>query len=283
MATTTEATAFRIWPGAAPGSEDWDWPEQETLSEPPNSIRMLRNITQPTLTPFLPDPAVATGTAVVVCPGGGHRILAIDHEGLDVARWLVTRGIAAFVLRYRLMRTPASDDEFLHPAPDGDRDAERARMRAQGALGIADGSQALRVVRERAAEWSLDPARVGILGFSAGGHVAAGAALSYDAASRPSFTAPIYGALWEDVQVPSDAPPLFTALATDDSIAVTPCLQLYSAWHAAGIPAEIHIYAAGGHGFGMFRQGLPSDSWIERFGEWLAAIGMTGAAGVRER
>src|SRR5205814_3636697 len=122
-----------------------------------------------------------------------------------------------------------------------------------------------------AAAWGLQDGRIGIMGFSAGGHLSVGVVLAADAGSRPDFVAPIYGALWEDAVVPADAPPLFTALASDDRIAVEPCVALYSAWHAAGRPAEIHIYAKGGHGFGMVRQGLPSDGWIERFGEWLAA------------
>ncbi len=116
--------------------------------------------------------------------------------------------------------------------------------------------------------------RIGVLGFSVGGHLAAGVALANQPDSRPDFVAPIYGALWENVVVPADAPPLFTALASDDRIAVAPCLALYSAWHAAGRSAEIHIYAQGGHGFGMVKQGLPSDGWIERFGDWLEAQGL---------
>ena len=111
------------------------------------------------------------------------------------------------------------------------------------------------------------------MGFSAGGRVTAGVALEHDAQSRPDFAAPIYGALWEDITVPADAPPLFMALANDDELAVEPGLALYSAWRAAGHPVELHIYAQGGHGFGMRKQGLPADHWIDRFGEWLQVQG----------
>ena len=143
---------------------------------------------------------------------------------------------------------------------------------------IADGLQALRTVRQHADRWHLDPARLGILGFSAGGVVAAGAATQYDAASRPSFAAPIYG-LWDGRPLPGDVPPLFLAAATDDPLVdVQHSLSLYTAWKAIGRPAELHLYAQGGHGFGMNRQGLPSDGWIDRFWEWLVAQGFGGAA-----
>jgi acetyl esterase/lipase len=264
-----------LWPNGAPGSENWSQREKDYVFDEPWTHRVTRNVTDPTLTVFLPEPALATGTGVIVCPGGAHHFLSVDHEGYDVARWLNARGIAAFVLKYRVIETPDDDAAFLEArARIGERGRLRELLREHWPLALADGQQAVRVVRERAAEWGLKDGRVGIMGFSAGGHVSAGAALSDDTASRPDFVAPIYGALWEDVVVPVDAPPLFTALASDDRIAVEPCVALYTAWHSAGRPAEIHIYAQGGHGFGMVKQGLPSDGWIERFGDWLAAQGL---------
>ena len=260
----------RLWPGGAPGSETWHRQEKEYTFTDPLPHRVARNVTDPSLTVFLPEPAVANGTGVVICPGGAHHFLAVDHEGYEVARWLNQRGIAAFVLKYRVIETPEDDAEFLELRSQiGVPGRLQMLLRAHWPLALADGQQALRIVRGRAGEWGLRDDRIGILGFSAGGHVAAGVALEHEADSRPDFVAPIYGALWQNVDVPADAPPLFIALAGDDRIAVEPCLALFSAWHAAGRPAEIHVYAQGGHGFGMFRQGLPSDGWIERFHEWL--------------
>lgn len=275
MTAASLPPAIPLWPDGAPGSEDWTHDEQETHNVPPFDITVVRNVSRPTLTPFLPDPERATGAAAVVCPGGAFHILAIDHEGYDVARWLNARGVAAFVLRYRLIPTSANDDEFGREI--GANMSEPGRMDAlmaqYGPLFQADGLQAVRLVRERAAEWGVDPARVGIMGFSAGGTVTVAAATHYDAASRPAFAAPIYPPPHRDLAVPDDAPPIFMAVAHDDRFAATGSIPLYSAWQAAGRLAELHIYAAGGHGFGMRSQGLPTDSWIERFGEWLGAQG----------
>ncbi|MFL5590133.1 MAG: alpha/beta hydrolase [Ktedonobacteraceae bacterium] len=275
MHIVDQAEVIPIWPGDPPGSEDWTQLEQEIFAPPPIRFRSVRNVTQPTLTAFLPHPSKATGTAVIICPGGGFHALAIDHEGRDVARWLNTRGVAAFVLKYRLLAIEVRDEDFERQFQENlsDRNKIREVTKQIGPLAIADGQQAVRIVRKRASEWGLAPNRIGIMGFSAGGRVTAGVALEHDAQSRPNFAAPIYGALWEDITVPADAPPLFMALANDDELAVEPGLALYSAWRAAGHPVELHIYAQGGHGFGMRKQGLPADHWIDRFGEWLQIQG----------
>jgi acetyl esterase/lipase len=278
MPTTAQQAAIPLWPEGAPGSEGWTHDEQETHHVPPFDITVVRNVSRPTLTPFLPDPGTATGAAAIICPGGAYHILAIHHEGYDVARWLNARGVAAFVLRYRLIPTPQSDEGFGQAIKDNMSDRERwhEMMARYVPLGVADGQRAVRLVRERAAEWGVDPARVGIMGFSAGGTVTVGAATQYDDASRPAFAAPIYGAPRGEIAVPADAPPLFIAVAHDDAFAASSCVPLYSAWSAAGRSAELHIYAQGGHGFGMFKKGLPADSWIDRFGDWLGAQGLLG-------
>jgi acetyl esterase/lipase len=264
---------YPIWPDVAPGSETWRQQEKDYTFHDPWPHRITRNVVTPTLTAFLPEPGLATGTGVIVCPGGAYHFLAVDHEGHMVAQWLNERGIAAFMLKYRVIEMPDDDDEFLAM-----RDQVGARLQqhfaAHWPLALADGQQAVRIARRRAAEWGVRPDRIGIMGFSAGGHLSAGVALLGDADSRPDFVAPIYGALWEDIVVPEDAPPLFTALASDDPIAVKPCFALYNAWQAAGKSAEIHCYARGGHGFGMIRQNLPSDGWIDRFGEWMVSQGL---------
>lgn len=262
-----------LWPDGAAGSETWSNPEKDYTFTEPWTHRITRNVVDPTLTVFLPEATVATGTGVIICPGGAHHFLAVDHEGYDVARWLNQRGIAAFVLKYRVIQTPDDDEEFL-VARTQIMERLQNMLHAHWPLALADGQQAVRIVRQHAAEWGLQDDRIGIMGFSAGAHVSAGVALAQDAGSRPDFVAPIYGALWEDVVVPGDAPPFFTAFASNDPIAVKPCLALYAAWQAAGRSAEMHIYAQGSHGFGMVKQGLPVDGWIERFGEWLESEGL---------
>ena len=264
-----------IWPAGAPGSESWQQREQLTQPHAPFNIPLVRNVVQPSLTVHLPRPEIATGTAVVICPGGAFHFLAIEHEGTQVAAWLTKRGIAACILRYRLIETAVDEQAFLQKFQE--TMADRQRMR--GLIGdlvpliSADGNQAIRLVRQHAAEWGIAPDRIGILGFSAGGVVTTCVATQYDSTSRPNFAAPIYSAPLEGLVAPVDAPPLFMALANNDQMAVDSSLALYRIWQAAGHSAELHIYAQGGHGFGMNTQQLPADHWIDAFADWLHAQG----------
>lgn len=270
--STTQPFVLPLWDGAAPGSEDWTHSEIEQENYPPSGIRIVRNVVQPTLIAYLPDPAIATGSAVIVCPGGAFHLLAIDHEGHDVARWLNRQGVAAFILKYRLAPSPADPEEFaryMEQLFSGDRTALNQTMQRIIPLEIADAKQAMRVVRQHAAEWQIASERIGILGFSAGGRVTAGLALEYDAATRPAFAAPIYGAVWGELDVPADAPPLFLALAADDDLGIDLSLNLFAAWRKAGKQAELHLYGEGGHGFGMRVQGMPVDHWMETFYVWM--------------
>ena len=247
-------------------------PAQELMfGEPP--VKLARNVVNPTLTAFLPETSHATGTAVIVAPGGAFIILAVAHEGDDVARWLAERGVAAFTLRYRLAPTPRDDAEFRTLRAQQMRKPKLLQpiVKSQAPISIEDGKEAVRLVRMRAAEWGIAPHRVGILGFSAGGAVAVGAATGYGRGNRPAFAASIYGA-GADVTVPSDAPPVFIAAAADDPVVpANTSVQLYSHWVTAGRPAELHIYVKGGHGFGLHEQRLPSDHWIDAFYAWLIA------------
>jgi len=264
-----------VWPGSAPGTHNWSQPEQETILLHLlhlKNTKVVRNVVQPTLTAYLPDPAVANGTAVIVCPGGGFLFLNMDTEGTDVARWLNAHGVTAFVLKYRLLPTEARDEDFFQQLQHPDVE----QMKSHAALGVIDGKQALRVIRERAKAWGINPERIGILGFSAGGVVTIRAATQFGAESRPNFAAPIYGPVWQELVVPADAPPLFIALANDDPGLPDDSTSLYRAWKAAGRPVELHIYSKGGHGFAMAPQGLPCDYWIEQFGEWLQTQGFFG-------
>ncbi|WP_218127052.1 alpha/beta hydrolase [Catalinimonas alkaloidigena] len=272
-----QSREVRIYPGPAPGSEQWNWKEKQNNR---NAIQLMTvfNVVNPTLTVFPADPGVATGASVIICPGGGFHFLAIDNEGNDAARWLAKKGITAFVLKYRTAHID-TDDPFadMMAGLNGPRQAAwHAENEATIPLSIADGRAALAYVRQHAADFGVDPDRVGILGFSAGGTVTAAAAFDYTAANRPAFVAPVYAYMPDSLQgsVGSDTPPLFVVCASDDQLHLAPhSVSLYSKWLAAERPAELHMYAKGGHGFGMNTQHLPSDHWIERFAEWLAQQG----------
>ena len=270
-------------------SEEGSGHDSEIWTEDPGGGRVVAGVTTPSLTPVLPDAERATGSAVVVAPGGGFANLQWDKEGIAVANWLSERGIAAFVLKYRLMTPdPALIQTILGMIAAGDLSgfiaATRAALNRTGIvpLALADGRSAMNLVRSRAAEWGLDPERIGLMGFSAGAVLTAGVALDHDAQSRPSFVAPIYGAapavLDPSVSLPPTAagelPPLFTMIANNDfPELVEGSLDLVRHWRAAGRPVEMHLYSDGGHGFGLRPLGLPVDTWIDRFGDWLRALG----------
>ena len=264
-AFAAEQQVISLWPGAAPGSESWTQQEQEKIN---GAERSVTNVTHPALTVFPADPKLANGTGVIVCPGGGFTQLVMNKEGDEIARWLNTLGITAFVLKYRLMRT--GDGGENDPA------TRRERGVAVRSMAVADGEQAVRVVRGRAAEWSIAPDRIGIIGFSAGGYVTAGVAMTADASSRPNFAIPVYAGVPDQVTVPAGAPPLFLAHAADDDRVdpVRTSIRMYTAWQQAGVPAELHIYAKGGHGFGMRRPGQPVQGWTDRLREWLDQLGL---------
>jgi acetyl esterase/lipase len=234
-----------------------------------NGEHVVSNIHAPSLTPYLPDPAQATGCAVIIAPGGGHRELCVDHEGHNLARWLQGRGIAAFVLLYRLAKEEGStytvDDHAL-----------------------ADMQQAVRVVRARADEWNVDPHRVGVLGFSAGGELAALVSMHNDPGNpaagsifaiqscRPDFQALIYPGRSARYTVAKDSPPVFIACGFQDREDIAQGMaEVYLKYKEAGVPAELHIYAAAGHGFGV-RENTPGavGHWPERFEAWLADMKM---------
>jgi len=277
------AGGFAIWPGIPPGSENWTWHEQTGLQ---GGSRMVRNIATPSLTMYKPAPGKANGASVIIAPGGAFRFLMVDYEGVEMARRLTERGVTAFVLRYRLLHTPedaAAMNAYLQnlfkTLAASDTRSENppvfdAATTAAVKLAEEDGRQAIRYVRQHAAEWSLDPRRIGIAGFSAGGAVVMGAVMQHDAPSRPDFAAPIYAAYRTATPVPADAPPLFLAMADDDQL-VSPnsSARLYMAWHAAGKAAELHIFRQGGHGFGMKTQNRPSDTWFNLFYAWMDSSG----------
>ena len=267
-----------IWPGVAPGSEKAEQKEQFTPF-PGGKSSVVRNVTRPTLTVYLPDPAKATGTGVIVAPGGAFRMLTLDAEGNDVARWLAERGIAAFVLKYRLIETSSSDalmwTQFMARMAAA-KVSGTASFADDAKLGIADGIQAVKVVRARAKEWNIATDRIGFVGFSAGGMVASYTMLDASDVARPNFVAPIYGGPLADVpKIPSKLPPVFLAYASDDSLIAERVDAFYAALRKAGHHPELHIYHKGGHGFGMNKQGVSSDYWIEDLYHWMESLGYT--------
>jgi acetyl esterase/lipase len=255
-----------IWPGIAPGSENWTEQEQETYTPAEATVR---NVIKPALIVYLPEKTKATGAGVIIAPGGAFRLLAIDVEGRVVAQWLVARGIAAFVLKYRTVQQPSGGMAAGRggtPSPGS--------MDEAGKYGIADGVQAIKVVREHASEWGVLPNRVGIVGFSAGAMVATGTLLQADPAVRPNFSAPIYGGPFGAMpEIPANLPPTFLAWAQDDALAGGAEAKFYEALKAAGYKPEVHIFASGGHGFGMRTLGKTSDHWIDLFYYWMEAQG----------
>jgi len=270
---------IRLWPGTPPGTTDWTGPETSDAYKLPDggSVRTVSNVTTPTLLAYRPAPGTGNGTAVIVCPGGGFTELAIEHEGEMVARWLAERGITAFVLKYRVHPGPA----IVYPVNKQqmvEMFAKRQRTKqARRRIAIIDGIQAMHYVRANAGRFAIAPDRVGMMGFSAGALTTMGVVLDSTSADRPNFAAPIYGAMIEDKVPSKDAPPLFIALAQDDELVPTQeSLKIYSRWTDANLPAELHIYAKGGHGFGMVKQNLPVDHWTEAFEAWLKAGGWMG-------
>lgn len=251
-------TTVKLWPGPPPGTEHWKQHEQTIAGTPVGTI--VINVTEPTLAAYLPEKSKATGAGVIVAPGGAFVALTVGLEGEDVARWLQQHGIAAFVLKYRI---PEKHGQGIPKDMDFDAAAK---------YGTADALRALALVREHAKEWGVKPGRLGILGFSAGAMVASNTLLQPDASARPDFAALIYGAPFGAMPaIPRSLPPTFMAWAQDDPMALEEIDRFYAALKTAGIKPEAHVFASGGHGFGMKRQGTSSDHWPEEFREWLVA------------
>ena len=237
-----------------------------------------RNVTVATLTPFLPDPAKASGAAVIVAPGGGFMTLSMENEGWDVAKALAAKGVAAFVIKYRLRPTPPDMAAFQQSMAQMFAGAARppagkpVDMTASLEPQIADARAAFALIRRRAAEWHVDPDRIGMVGFSAGAGLTMATTLKGEDA-KPAFIGIIYGSL-APVTVPADAPPLFVALAADDPLFGNSGYGLIDSWRAAKRPAEFHLFEQGGHGFGMYPKETTSTGWFDEFVRWISMHGM---------
>lgn len=259
-----EPSEILLWPDGAPGSEGKS--DREVVQVGGNGERRIFQVHRPSVTPFLPPREKAVGAAVLVIPGGGHRVLAWDHEGPNLARWLSERGIAAFVLKYRLARETNSTYKLeVHP--------------------LADTRKALEFIRSRAQEFHINPEKVGVVGFSAGGELAAMAAGNFNfgtvevgpanEASKPNFQALIYPGKSRQIIPNKESPPAFLACAYDDRPDISEGLaELYLRFKKAGIRTELHIYSTGGHGFGVrSTNSRPVGKWTERFVEWMNESG----------
>lgn len=243
-------------------------PEQWTRFGPTTGVR---NVVNPTLTPFLPDPAKATGAAVIVAPGGAFRFLSMEAEGTKVARWLADRGIAAFLLKYRTVPTPRDIPGlgqalmgFMSALPKDPNTPLDATAEA-----VEDAQAAVSMVRARAAEWKIDPAKVGFIGYSAGAMTALGVGLAPDVAARPDFIAPVYPPMMAR-PVGADAPPMFLAIALNDELfAGQRQFGLIDSWRNAKRPLEVHLYEKGGHGFSMQPQYAAASLVLDEFVAWM--------------
>ena len=291
MAVQSE-DVIRLWPEAPPTTLEGVGPEIEFRGPygTAGDGALLRNVSDPTLHVYRPTNGKPNGTGVIVCPGGGWKILAWEPEGVDVAHRLTAHGYTVFLLKYRVRATPAAPADYAAEMAQSDAPIDLTRrgktafralsdivpaetFRDVRAAAADDGRRAVAIVRERARQWELDPARIGMIGFSAGAFLAVDVAIDPRAAPL-AFVAAIYGGETQGWPVAKDAPPLFTCVAQDDALLYRVVEGLYSDWTDAGRSAELHIYRRGGHGFGLAKQGMPSDRWITLFHDWLADQGL---------
>ena len=266
IARAAEPEVVYLWDGVAPGSEGQTGEEIVRLSD--SGERVVSNVHRPSLTVYLPTAATEFAPAVLIVPGGGHREIWTDHEGHNVARWLSERGVAAFILKYRLPLQEGSPYTIEHE--------------------VADGKRALRLMRHRAAQWRIAPARIGMIGFSAGGELVARVAVASEGgdpdaedpierqSARPAFQALMYPAHPELIQPPTDAPPAFLCWGFEDFPMISDGMgRVYTRFRDAKVPVEMHVYSNAGHGFGLRANDTsPAGKWIDRFYEWLGAQGL---------
>jgi acetyl esterase/lipase len=280
-ARPAEPRAIPLYQGVAPGSEGAT--QQEVWTKAMGRELWVRNITVPTLTPYLPKKGKANGAAVLVIPGGGFQFVSINNEGWPVAQALADRGVAAFVLKYRVERTPDNTADFAKEmaarfsAPPPRPDTTNRQFEPAVAMARADAQTALRMIRGNAAKWGVDTKRVGMVGFSAGAMTTLATTLADDASARPDFIAPIYG-MMHAITPPANPQPMFAALASDDPLFNKQGFGLVESWQKAGGSVEFHYYQGGSHGFGAQKKGTTSDLWFEQFVAWMKAQGLLKTA-----
>ena len=265
---------IRVWPGAAPGTESWTGPEEDKPGQvAAGKIRVISNVTVPTMTVVRPPKGKANGTAMLVLPGGAFMALAWDLEGTEIARWLADRGITTFILKYRVRGLQMPPGKSL---PTDIHELAKV-LEPHRQIAIADATQAVRVLRKRSAELGIDRDRIGMMGFSAGAVTTLGVLFESPPDARPNFAASIYGMSLTpgDPPAPTDVPPIFIAQAQDDELLPPEgSISIFDKWQKAKRPAELHIYASGHHGFGMRQKDLPVASWPDAFDAWLKWLGL---------
>lgn len=274
-----EPMVIDVWPaGKVPGEPSGIGEEKEQPPQPnQREVKRITNVTRPTLTIYSPPKEKNSGTAVVIAPGGGYHILAWDLEGTEVAEWLNSIGVTAFILKYRVPRRPGEGKDKVEPVES-----------------LQDAQRAMSLVRSRAGEWGVDAKKIGMLGFSAGGHLTAKASTNFakrsyeplddvdSVSARPDFTVLVYTAylveknasgLKEEFPISKETPPAFLAHAYDDPVTPESSLFYFLALKRAAVPAELHIYSTGGHGFGLRESKSPSHTWPKRCEEWMRTSG----------
>jgi len=259
-----------LYSGKPPGSENWDWTEAVQDSNVFQAPQVY-NVVQPTLTVYEPETGKANGTAIVIAPGGGFYTLSVNREGADPARWLQSKGVTVFVLKYRLVHSKTKNPVMDMIAGLQNKKTD-SLVAAVVPLAVADGMKAISWVRQHAQEYKIKKDGIGMMGFSAGGTVTMGVVSQDPDSLLPAFIAPIYAYVPDEFlsHVPSGRIPAFIAAASDDQLGLAShSIRIYQKWTAARQPAELHLYEKGGHGFGMKKQNLPVDQWMERFGEWM--------------
>ncbi len=268
-----DTAAIALYDGVAPGSEGVSVEEVWTDV---GTERWARNVTKPTLLPVLPKAGEANGAAVIVVPGGGFQFVSMDNEGYPIAKWLAERGVAAFVLKYRVMETPEQEKAFeaYTQRMFAPRTEEERIDVSQGIpIAVADAQTALRLVEARSEEWGIDQERIGMLGFSAGAVTTLVTSTSKGDAPIPDFIGYIYGPM-SPVEGLDNPPPMFTALAADDGLFGNQGFGIVTSWRDAGAPVELHYYQDGGHGFGSYKRGVTADAWFDQFMDWMTARGL---------
>ena len=271
-------TVLDLWPDKAPGDKGDLGDEKVTEGKGAHpGIDQITNISKPTVTVYRPAKDVDTGAACVVAPGGGYRVVVWSKEGVDPAEWLNSIGVTAVVLKYRVPRREGTPNNV--PPPQALMDAQRA----------------ISLTRSKAKEWNLDPNRIGMMGFSAGGHLTAWASTNFDkrsyepiddadkASCRPDFGVLVYPGgvaardsdeLSPEIRVTKETPPTFIAVAADDQGSADGSVKVFQALRKAGVPAELHVYASGGHGFGLRPSDKPCSTWPQRCADWMKAQGL---------
>ena len=262
---------IELYDGAAPKSEKWTWNEKEFSD---HNSKLIYDVSHPSLEVFFPPDSLRNGTSIIICPGGGFCLLEIENEGRNIAQWLNAKGITAFVLKYRVMKTQTDNPQTEMFAKA--MNTQKLAIEADTVIRMAmeDISTAMIKIKNDSERLKINPQNVGIIGFSAGGTLATALAYNYDTKTRPAFVAAIYP--WttpiKKKIVQSNAPPLFIAAASDDQLGFNiGSAELYLDWVKNKHSAELHLYSKGGHGFVAFKSGNPVDSWNDRFADWLYA------------